>query len=437
MKERICKVKTKLLKRSKIYEQINIKEINIKNDPTNNLFRGRKKANENFLKIVKKDDISNQISSLSHLLSDYTKTSKKNLKLISELKTENDFLLSELDNNLQKSVLFNKKTDEVFHDLIVQYSNKGYKIPNLDRSHNLFKRSPLLIENKEDVDVYYQNEPSTKGNFITDMNDFKEKNWVFLNKLNKECHKAKTFFSAKHLSMDSNRINSSDFKAQNNPFGERKINEDNNNINHLLEEIDNLKKSIKKEEEKNLILSYTSKYRPNKYRKHSQSINYFNIFNNSNQRIIKKKMSLINNIPYKRKLSEFNLITEVNKNKKKLINNNEISIILSDEKLNEHKRIRIPGSEKLKKEIKLYFSKNDKKKLFGKLKKSNDDVLENLEDIKRAIKKKDILRLHNNYFNFSKAHNDKIKLNRQLGKKLCNLDKMFIQQTIGKSFEDT
>ena len=72
MKERICKVKTKLLKRSKIYEQINIKEINIKNDPTNNLFRGRKKANENFLKIVKKDDISNQISSLSHLLSDYT-----------------------------------------------------------------------------------------------------------------------------------------------------------------------------------------------------------------------------------------------------------------------------------------------------------------------------------------------------------------------------
>lgn len=437
MKERICKVKTKLLKRSKIYEQINIKEINIKNDPTNNLFRGRKKANENFLKIVKKDDISNQISSLSHLLSDYTKTSKKNLKLISELKTENDFLLSELDNNLQKSVLFNKKTDEVFHDLIVQYSNKGYKIPNLDRSHNLFKRSPLLIENKEDVDVYYQNEPSTKGNFITDMNDFKEKNWVFLNKLNKECHKAKTFFSAKHLSMDSNRINSSDLKAQNNPFGERKINEDNNNINNLLEEIDSLKKAIKKEEEKNLILSYNSKYRPNKYRKHSQSINYFNIFNNSNQRIIKKKMSLINNIPYKRKLSEFNLITEVNKNKKKLINNNEISIIYSDEKLNEPKRIRIPGSEKLKKEIKLYFSKNDKKKLFGKLKKSNDDVLENLEDIKRAIKKKDILRLHNNYFNFSKAHNDKIKLNRQLEKKLCNLDKMFIQQTIGKSFEGT
>ena len=334
-------------------------------------------------------------------------------------------------------MLFNKKTDEVFHDLIVQYSNKGYKIPNLDRSHNLFKRSPLLIENKEDVDVYYQNEPSTKGNFITDMNDFKEKNWVFLNKLNKECHKAKTFFSAKHLSMDSNRINSSDLKAQNNPFGERKINEDNNNINNLLEEIDSLKKAIKKEEEKNLILSYNSKYRPNKYRKHSQSINYFNIFNNSNQRIIKKKMSLINNIPYKRKLSEFNLITEVNKNKKKLINNNEISIIYSDEKLNEPKRIRIPGSEKLKKEIKLYFSKNDKKKLFGKLKKSNDDVLENLEDIKRAIKKKDILRLHNNYFNFSKAHNDKIKLNRQLEKKLCNLDKMFIQQTIGKSFEGT
>jgi hypothetical protein len=145
MNERIFKVKTKLLKKSKIYEQINIKEINIKNDPTYSLFRERKKTNEKFLKKVKKDDISNQISSLSYLLSEYTKTSKKNLKLINELKTENDFLLSGLNNNLQKSALFNKKTDEVFHNLIVQYNNKGYKIPNLDRSHNLFKRSPLLI----------------------------------------------------------------------------------------------------------------------------------------------------------------------------------------------------------------------------------------------------------------------------------------------------
>ena len=435
MNERFFKVKTKLLKKSKIYEQINIKEINIKNDPTNNLFRGRKKTNEKILKKVNKDDISNQISSLSYLLSDYTKTSKKNLKLINELKTENDYLLSGLDNNLQKSELFNKKTDEVFHDLIVQYSNKGYKIPNLDRSHNLFKRTPLLIENKEDVDVYYQDDPTTKGNFITDINDFKEKNWVFLNKLNKECRKAKTFFSAKHLSMFSNRKNSNDLKAQNNPF-EIKKNED--IINNLLEEIDKLKEAIKKEEEKNLIFSYNSKYKRNNYnRKLSQSINAFNIFNNSNRQINKKKFSLINNNPNKRKLSEFNLITEVNKNKKKLINNNDKSIIYSEEKLNEYKRMKIPGSEKLKKEINVYFSKNDIKKKFGKLKTSNADVLEKIEDIKRTIRKKDILRLHNNYFNFSRAHTDKIKLIGHLEKKLCNLDKKFIQQTIGKSFEDT
>jgi hypothetical protein len=433
MNERIFNVKTKLLKKSKIYEQINIKEINIKNDPTNNLFRERKKTNEKFLKKVKKDDISNQISSLSYLLSEYTKTSKKNLKLINELKTENDFLLSGLNNNLQKSALFNKKTDEVFHDLIVQYSNKGYKIPNLDRSHNLFKRSPLLIENKDDVDVFYQDDPSTKGNFITDISDFKEKNWLFLNKLNKECHKAKTFFSAKHLNIDSNRINSNDLD---NPFGVKKINKDNNSINNLLEEINNLKNAIKKEEEKNIIFSYTSKYRNNYIRKHSQSIKAFNIFNNSNQQIFKKKLSLINNNPNKRKLSEFNLITEVNKNKKKLINNSDKSIIYSEEKLNEYKRMKIPGSEKLKKEIKLYFSKNDKKKLFEKLKTSNADVLEKIEDIKRTIRKKDILSIHKNYFNFSRAHNDKINLVRHLEKKLFNLDKMFIQQTIGKSFEN-
>ena len=438
MNERIFKVKTKLLKKSKIYEQINIKEINTKNDPTNNLFRGRKKTYENYLKKVKKDDISNQISSLSYLLSEYTKKSKKNLKLINELKTENDYLLSGLDNNLQKSELFNKKTDEVFHDLIVQYSNKGYKIPNLDRSHNLFKRTPLLIENKEDVDVYYQDDPTTKGNFITDINDFKEKNWVFLNKLNKECRKAKTFFSAKHLSMFSNRKNSNDLKAQNNPF-EIKKNED--IINNLLEEIDKLKEAIKKEEEKNLIFSYNSKYKRNNYnRKLSQSINAFNIFNNSNRLINKKKFSLINNNPNKRKLSEFNLITEVNKNKKNLINKNNkenISNIFSEEESNKYKKLKIPGSEKLKKEIKLYFSKNDKKNLFGKLKKSSADIFEKIRDIKKKIKKKDILRIHNDYFNFSRAHNEKIKKIRLLEKKICNLDKVFIKQTIGKSFEDT
>ena len=434
MNERIFKVKTKLLKKSKIYEQINIKEINIKNDPTNSLFRERKKTNEKFLKKVKKDDISNQISSLSYLLSEYTKTSKKNLKLINELKTENDFLLSGLNNNLQKSALFNKKTDEVFHNLIVQYNNKGYKIPNLDRSHNLFKRSPLLIENKDDVDVFYQDDPSTKGNFITDISDFKEKNWLFLNKLNKECHKAKTFFSAKHLNIDSNRINSNDLD---NPFGVKKINKDNNSINNLLEEINNLKNAIKKEEEKNLIFSYTSKYRNNYIRKHSQSINAFNIFNNSNQQIFKKKLSLINNNPNKRKLSEFNLITEVNKNKKKLINKSDKSILYSEEKINDHKSMKIPGSEKLKKEIKLYFSKNDKKKMFENLKASNADVLEKIGDIKRKIRKKDILSIHNNYLNFSRAHNNKIKLIRKLEKKICNLDKVLIQRTIGKSFEDT
>ena len=437
MNERFFKVKTKLLKKSKIYEQINIKEINIKNDPTNNLFRGRKKTNEKILKIVNKDDISNQISSLSYLLSDYTKTSTKNLKLINELKTENDFLLSELDNNLQKSALFNKKTDEVFHDLIVQYGNKGYKIPNLDRSHNLFKRTPLLIENKEDVDIFYQDDPSTKGNFITDINDFKEKNWLFLNKLDKECHKVKSFFSSKHFSMDSNRVNPSELKIQNNPFEVKKRSEK-NDINNLLEEINKIKDAIKKEEEKNIIFSYNSKYRVNNFnRKHSHLINAFNIFNNSNQRLIKKKVSLINNTPNKRKYSEFNLITEVNKNKKNLINNSDKSILYSEEKLNEYKRMKIPGSEKLKKEIKLYFSKNDIKKKFGKLKTSNADLLEKIEDTKRTIRKKDILRLHNNYFNFTRAHTEKIKLIRHLEKKLCNLDKMFIQQTIGKSFEDT
>ena len=67
-----------------------------------------------------------------------------------------------------------------------QYEKRQYKIPNLTLEQNLFKKSPLLIETKTDVDEYYKNNPETKGNFILDMNEFPEKNWNFLRKLKRE-----------------------------------------------------------------------------------------------------------------------------------------------------------------------------------------------------------------------------------------------------------
>ena len=57
------------------------------------------------------------------------------------------------------------------NSICVKYGlNKGYKIPNLDRSHNLFKRTPLLIENKEDPGVKALNELINKRRKVKEDN---------------------------------------------------------------------------------------------------------------------------------------------------------------------------------------------------------------------------------------------------------------------------
>ena len=130
------KIKIKLLKKPKKFTPINIKDINNQNDLKNYLFSSRKnriiekpKKTYNY-----KNDIRYQILSLSYSLNKYTNKSKKNLSLINDLKETNDYLISELSNNLQKSKYFNKKTEEIFNDLVVKYQNKGYKIPNLSQA---------------------------------------------------------------------------------------------------------------------------------------------------------------------------------------------------------------------------------------------------------------------------------------------------------------
>ena len=178
-----------ILKKPKIFSIINTKEIQLRNDPKNFLHSGTKlKMRQRYLssKKVKKNDVEGQITFLSDLIDNYSSTAIKNLFLIQKLKDENDFLIEELNRNIKKNTLFNKTTKEIFSDLVSQYEKREYKIPNLTLENNLFKKSPLLIETKKDVDEFYKNNNETKGNFILDINQFPEKNWNFLRKLKKE-----------------------------------------------------------------------------------------------------------------------------------------------------------------------------------------------------------------------------------------------------------
>ena len=104
------------------------------------------------------------------------------MRVFNEIKEENDNFASrfkqtekieEFTNSKKPKNL--KKTDETFHDLIINYKNMGYKIPDLSTNHNLFKQSPLLLENHK-IEDYYR--------YFFKTNEIVDKSSNFLMKLN-------------------------------------------------------------------------------------------------------------------------------------------------------------------------------------------------------------------------------------------------------------
>ena len=92
-------------------------------------------------RVVKKEskNISNLLKKLQHEL-ELTKTPK-----LKKLKIENNQFKK--DFKMIKNKTFKNRPEESFKDLIIQYKNKGYKIPSLSTKHNLFKINPLIEEN--------------------------------------------------------------------------------------------------------------------------------------------------------------------------------------------------------------------------------------------------------------------------------------------------
>ena len=127
------------------------------------------------------------------------------------LKFQNDKKLSEYENSLQeliqfisKTILFKKmpkikvlseeneeflkhykflskkfeaQTEQVLHDLIVKYTQRGYRIPKFSYKNNIFKINTLIEENSEKLRLMLMEELKTKQNIIG------PKNINYLNKL--------------------------------------------------------------------------------------------------------------------------------------------------------------------------------------------------------------------------------------------------------------
>ncbi len=142
---------------------------------------------KSFDKKVSKYDIRGQIKRMSDTIQTYSKKNNKSLKLINSLKSENDMLIEQLNNNIVKNRVFNQSVEQIFRDLIPIYKNRGYKIPDLSLKHNLFSINPLIIETRNDVNRFYENHDITKGDFIIDVENVDEKNFQYLKKLEKIC----------------------------------------------------------------------------------------------------------------------------------------------------------------------------------------------------------------------------------------------------------
>ena len=453
-----------IIKRPQLLSQINTKEIQLRNDPKNFLHSGSRSFNsrQRYLesKKVKKGDIKGQISLLSDLINNYSSSSIKNLFLIKKLKDENDFLIDELNRNIKKNTLFNKTTKEIFSDIVNKYEQRGYKIPNLTIENNLFKKSPLLIENKKDVDEFYRTDINTQGNYILDLNEFPEKNWNFLKKLKREIDSKGTkdfFSSAEWIQMNNLKDFHMNKKGLNEQNEREKLKKDIKNIKLLIEKQEkekdknNIEDYYSRRESQNNIFQKKRKYLPldikdlikrkliiskTNRKKSIHSLKILNFENDKKNNIIyrvksKNYSKTIKGSNKNNKIFGKTLITSLNENLKN-INKNETICSYTETIYNSINKKNLTDFDYVKNDIIKYLKKKNYEITNMNLDNFNKDFSERIYDIKRKIRKHNLchkIQMHlsdsgrNGFNKLKKIHNtEKVieKMDKYLAKHLID-----------------
>ena len=100
-----------------------------------------------------------------------------------------------------------------FKDLMIHYQKSGYKIPNLDFDHNLFKINPLIEENSNKMTNYFVTQ---NNNEITHKDLLNIKSLSYLNKLNnivlKKVKKRKSVIKPKNTSNIKDKATKAEIK---------------------------------------------------------------------------------------------------------------------------------------------------------------------------------------------------------------------------------
>ena len=107
--------------------------------------------------------------------------------MIEQIKDENKYF-NQLYSTTKK--LYPTKVEETFKDLINQYQNNDYKIPDLSEKKNLFNQNPLLLVGRELDHYYMYNDKSKKNNKKIKINkkhvNFIQKEMIFMEKMIKK-----------------------------------------------------------------------------------------------------------------------------------------------------------------------------------------------------------------------------------------------------------
>ena len=210
-----------------------------------------------------------------------------------------------------KSQIKLTKFSTPFIDLVTQYVQKGYKIPNLSRHNNLFKPSIILTNNKSNIDKYIKEAKRNKQNL------FNNKEYKYMDKL-EECVNTKLIESRNNLFTNTTHVK---FPSSMSTLHTNII--DNEDTLHPIIEIEdpNIQRKIMKRENKellkynkrisNCIKSFEKELEDNNNNKTNKK-QYLSSFKKQNTRSSKK------HVLFKRSLTK-----EFNNNNNNIINNSK------------------------------------------------------------------------------------------------------------------
>ena len=157
---------------------------NIKSNKSAHINIGKEFENDNYLiqtlkrttKFQNDEKLPKYENSLQDLLSHINKTIKfRNNPKIKRIHEENDEFLKPYK---YLSETFEAQTEQVLKDLIIKYTQRGYRIPKFSYKNNIFKINALIEENSEKLKLMLIEDLKKKENIIG------PKTMMYLNKLN-------------------------------------------------------------------------------------------------------------------------------------------------------------------------------------------------------------------------------------------------------------